>query len=153
MLLQSRQPGRSRDHPAGSGSLADKSGSVVRLVYSTWRRRVALHCCAASRLSALFGGLAKRPPRWGQWRPSHSALLRWTANDLAREAALGRSTILRAEVADDQTSLTAANDLALRRALEAAGVEFIDEDGGGPGVRLRKRHGKRPSRVPDSGAQ
>jgi hypothetical protein len=28
--------------------------------------------------------------------------------------------------------------LAIRRALEAAGVEFIDEDGGGPGVRLRQ---------------
>jgi hypothetical protein len=36
------------------------------------------------------------------------------------------------------TSLTAANDLAIRRALEAAGIEFIDENGGGPGVRLRK---------------
>jgi len=35
--------------------------------------------------------------------------------------------------------MTAANDLAVRRALEAAGVEFIDENGGGPGVRLRKR--------------
>ena len=34
--------------------------------------------------------------------------------------------------------MTAANDLAVRRALEAAGVEFIDEDGGGPGVRLQK---------------
>jgi hypothetical protein len=29
-------------------------------------------------------------------------------------------------------------------ALESAGVEFIDENGGGPGVRLRKRHQKRP---------
>jgi hypothetical protein len=37
-----------------------------------------------------------------------------------------------------ETSLTAANDLAIRRTLEAAGVEFIDENGGGPGVRLRK---------------
>jgi hypothetical protein len=27
---------------------------------------------------------------------------------------------------------------ALRKALESAGVEFIDENGGGPGVRLRK---------------
>jgi hypothetical protein len=36
-----------------------------------------------------------------------------------------------------ETSLTAANDLAVRRALEDAGVEFIDENGGGPGVRLR----------------
>ena len=35
--------------------------------------------------------------------------------------------------------MTAANDLAVRRALEAAGVEFIDENGGGPGVRLRQR--------------
>jgi hypothetical protein len=34
--------------------------------------------------------------------------------------------------------MTAANDLAVRRALESAGVEFIDENGGGPGVRLRK---------------
>jgi hypothetical protein len=71
------------------------------------------------------------------------ALLRWTANDLARGAALGRNTILRAEVADDNTSLTVANDLAVRRTLEAAGVEFIDEDGGGPGVRLCKRHTKK----------
>jgi hypothetical protein len=43
------------------------------------------------------------------------------------------------ELAEDRTSLTVANDLAVRRALEAAGVEFIDEDGGGPGVRLRER--------------
>ena len=35
--------------------------------------------------------------------------------------------------------MTAANDLSVRRALEAAGVEFIDENGGGPGVRLRQR--------------
>jgi len=35
--------------------------------------------------------------------------------------------------------MTAANDLAVRRALEAAGVVFIDESGDGPGVRLRKR--------------
>jgi hypothetical protein len=33
--------------------------------------------------------------------------------------------------------MTAANDLAVRRALEVAGVEFIDENGGGAGVRLR----------------
>ena len=65
------------------------------------------------------------------------ALLRWSARDLARASALGVNTIRRAEVADDATSLTAANDLAIRRALEAAGVEFIDGNGGGPGVRLR----------------
>src|SRR5215475_1208053 len=65
------------------------------------------------------------------------ALLRWSAEDLARESALGLNTIKRAELAEDKTSLTVANDLALRRALEAAGVEFIDENGGGEGVRFR----------------
>ncbi len=65
------------------------------------------------------------------------ALVRWSAGDLARAAALGVNTIRRAELVDDRTSMTAANDLAVRRAVEAAGVEVIDEDGGGPGVRLR----------------
>jgi hypothetical protein len=81
------------------------------------------------------------------------ALLRWSAEDLARESLLSVATIRRAELSEKETSMTAANDLAVRRALEAAGVEFIDEDGGGPGVRLRKRQGKRPSRVPGGGAQ
>jgi ribosome-binding protein aMBF1 (putative translation factor) len=66
-------------------------------------------------------------------------LLRWSAEDLAREATLGLATIRRAEGAENETSMTLANDLAVRRALESAGVEFIDENGGGPGVRLKKR--------------
>ena len=32
---------------------------------------------------------------------------------------------------------------ALRNAIETAGVEFIEENGGGPGVRLRKRPSKK----------
>src|SRR5262249_10189033 len=66
------------------------------------------------------------------------ALVRWSAEDLARASRLGINTIGRAELAKHETSLTAANDLAVRRALEAAGVEFIDQNGGGPGVRLRE---------------
>ena len=72
------------------------------------------------------------------------APLRWSAGDLARESSLGLNTIKRAELAEDRTSLTVANDLALRRALEAAGVEFIDGNGGGPGVRLRQHPRPRP---------
>jgi hypothetical protein len=70
-------------------------------------------------------------------------LLRWSAEDLAREATLGIATIKRAEAAQNETSMTTANDLSVRRALEAAGVEFIDENGGGPGVRLKKRPPKK----------
>ena len=65
------------------------------------------------------------------------ALIRWSAEDLARASSVGLTTIRRAELTDAKTSMTAANDLAVRRALEAAGVEILDENGGGPGVRLR----------------
>ena len=44
----------------------------------------------------------------------------------------------RAELSGSETSMMAANDLAVRRGLESAGVEFIDVNGGGPGVRLRR---------------
>jgi transcriptional regulator with XRE-family HTH domain len=71
------------------------------------------------------------------------ALLRWSAEDLARESLLSVATIRRAELSEKETSMTAANDLAVRRALEAAGVGFIDGDGDGPGVRLRKRRAKK----------
>lgn len=50
---------------------------------------------------------------------------------------MGVATFRRAELAEGQTAMTAANQIAIRRALESAGVEFIDENGGGPGVRLR----------------
>jgi hypothetical protein len=66
------------------------------------------------------------------------ALLRWSAEDLACESALGLATIKRAEATDSETSMTAANDLAVRRTLASAGVEFIDQNGGGSGVRFRK---------------
>ena len=77
---------------------------------------------------------------------SGRALIRWSAEDLARASAVGLTTIRRAELTESETSMTAANDLAVRRALEAAGVEFIDENGGGPGVRLRKPEKQKPQK-------
>ena len=52
---------------------------------------------------------------------------RLTAENLAAASALSVATIRRAELKENQTALTSANDLAIRRALESAGVEFIDE--------------------------
>ena len=72
------------------------------------------------------------------------ALLRWSALELAVASEVGVATIRRAEVVEGEIPVTNANDAALRRALEAAGVEFIDENGGGPGVRLKKSAKKRP---------
>ena len=76
------------------------------------------------------------------------ALSRWSVDQLAREASLGRNTIKRAEAKDGKTSLTTANELAIRRAFEAAGVEFTN--GEQPGVRLAKvaaAHSPEPART------
>jgi hypothetical protein len=80
---------------------------------------------------------AKKPLTSIQIRAAR-AVLRWSAEDLSRKSSVSLRTIRRAELTERLTSLTAANDLAVRRVFEAAGVEFIDENGGGPGVRLRK---------------
>jgi len=67
------------------------------------------------------------------------ALLRWSAEYLSQQSSVSLRTIRRAELAEHDATLTTANNLAIRRALEEAGVEFIDENGGGVGARLRKR--------------
>ena len=67
------------------------------------------------------------------------SLIKWTAEDLAHQSSVSLRTIRRAELADRDTSMTTANELAVRGALEAAGVEFIDENGSAPGVRLKKK--------------
>jgi transcriptional regulator with XRE-family HTH domain len=67
------------------------------------------------------------------------ALVRMSAEDLAVRSKVGVATIRRAEANDGPTSMTAVNAQAIRSALEDAGVEFIPENGGGAGVRLRHR--------------
>lgn len=86
--------------------------------------------------------MAVKPLTSAQLRAGR-ALVRWSAEDLARASAVSVTTIRRAELMEEQTSMTAPNDQAVRRSLEAAGVEFIEENGGGPGVRLKKRSKQR----------
>ena len=76
------------------------------------------------------------------------ALLRWAAADLVRESGVSLATIHRAELVDGKTAMTLANAFAIRRAFENAGVELIEENGGGPGVRLRQ-HLSGASRLPN----
>jgi DNA-binding MurR/RpiR family transcriptional regulator len=63
---------------------------------------------------------------------------------LAARAGLSLPTVKRVEA---QLGLRVSDEARnkLQRALESAGVEFIDENGGGPGVRLKKRQQKRKS--------
>ena len=66
------------------------------------------------------------------------AMLRWTALDFAAASKVGVATIRRVEVVDGEIPVTAANEAAIRRALESAGIDFIEENGTGDGVRFRK---------------
>ena len=64
------------------------------------------------------------------------ALLDWSQTTLAEAAKAGQSTIAKFE--RGLRSPHASTLTSIRAALEAAGVEFLDPNGGGPGVRLRR---------------
>ncbi len=67
------------------------------------------------------------------------ALVRMSQATLASDAGLSTLTIKRMEGAKGPGGSYAANVAAVQTVLENAGVEFIPENGGGPGVRLKRR--------------
>lgn len=70
-------------------------------------------------------------------------LLGWSQTDLAGKAGLSLPTIKRMEREAGGLAVSGDAKERVRTALEKAGVEFIAENGGGAGVRLRKRANKR----------
>ena len=71
------------------------------------------------------------------------ALVRWEQRDLAEASSVSLPTIKRLKSKPGFMAAHMSTVAALRKALEAAGIEFIEENGGGPGVRLRKRQQKK----------
>ena len=72
------------------------------------------------------------------------ALLGWSQTQLGKWAGLSLPTVKRVET-DRGPKVSIEARVVLKQALEKGGVEFIEENGGGPGVRLRKRQrAKRP---------
>jgi predicted transcriptional regulator len=66
------------------------------------------------------------------------ALLAWSQGDAARNSGVSVPTIKRLEALDGVIGGRADTSERIVAALEAAGVIFIEENGGGLGVRLRK---------------
>jgi predicted transcriptional regulator len=60
-------------------------------------------------------------------------------SDLAQAAKVSVDTIKRLERTVGQVSANVLTVNAITKTLESAGVEFVPENGGGPGVRLRRR--------------
>jgi transcriptional regulator with XRE-family HTH domain len=73
------------------------------------------------------------------------ALLGWSQADLAQKSGISEPTVARLESMDGELGGRQVTAQKIRAAIEVAGVEFIDENGGGPGVRIRKVL-KRPPR-------
>jgi transcriptional regulator with XRE-family HTH domain len=68
------------------------------------------------------------------------AALDWSTTDLARAANVGVNSVNRFETGRDSRISTVEK---LRSALEAAGVVFIAENGGGAGVRFREANARK----------
>jgi transcriptional regulator with XRE-family HTH domain len=64
------------------------------------------------------------------------ALLRWEQRDLAEASGVSLPSIKRLETQPGVLAAQKRTIVELRKALEKAGVEFIEKNGGGPGVRL-----------------
>ena len=66
-------------------------------------------------------------------------LIGWSQEQLAAAAGVSLPTIKRLEAAEGILGGRKTTAQKIGSALEKAGIEFIDENGGGAGVRLRKR--------------
>ncbi len=66
------------------------------------------------------------------------AILRWGQTALSKESGVSTPTIKRLEAMDGIVSANRVTIDAIVRAFEAAGIEFIPENGTGPGVCLKK---------------
>ena len=75
------------------------------------------------------------------------ALLGWSQAALARRSGVSEPTVARLEAADGELGGREGTGDKIRTAIEAAGIEFIQDNGGGPGVRLRKRQGSKSKRT------
>lgn len=72
----------------------------------------------------------------GQLRAGR-ALIGWSQDQLADASKVAKATIANFEAGKRQPYPRTLDDL--RAALESAGIEFIPENGGGAGVRMKKR--------------
>ncbi len=75
------------------------------------------------------------------------SLLAWSQEQLAAAADVSIPTVKRLEAQDGPLGGRDETGAKIRSALEFAGIEFIDENGGGPGVRLHKQQPKKGKEV------
>jgi len=65
-------------------------------------------------------------------------MLGWTQKKLADESGVSVPTIKRLELINGPMNVRLDTLTKFRNAFEAAGIQFIEKNGGGPGVRLKE---------------
>jgi hypothetical protein len=88
---------------------------------------------------ALFIKLSEFNQISGRQIAAARALLGIGQTELAEKANISAPTLRRMEASEGAATGLANNVAAVRAALESAGILFIDQNGNGPGVRLRDR--------------
>lgn len=73
------------------------------------------------------------------------AMVGWQQQDLATASGVPKPTISAFELKPETGKLATLNHRAIVEAFEAAGLEFIPENGGGAGVRFRERKDAAPA--------
>ena len=91
--------------------------------------------CGVSKGAVVTAVLSPRLCRAGR------SFLGWEQADLAEASGVSKSTVGAFERREESARLTTMNNRALVEAFEAAGLEFIPENGGGAGIRFRERKG------------
>ena len=92
---------------------------------------------AATELLDALQAERSRPEFTGSCLREARSLLGWSRTTLSRKSRVAVSVISRAEDTVGEPPITVVHLDSIRRALEAAGVEFVQAADGGSGVRLR----------------
>jgi transcriptional regulator with XRE-family HTH domain len=130
--------------------LGESSGtSRSTVVYFETAQRVPLSANLEKMRSALMGagvrfveengegaGVRMKASSWPAQCRAARGLLGWTHFDVAGASGVSDLTVLRLE--SELLTPRRATLFAIRRALDIAGVIFLDDDGEGPGVRLKR---------------
>jgi hypothetical protein len=69
----------------------------------------------------------------------HEPLTGFDQSDLSTASGVSRSTIGAFEIKRENARLATMNNRALVEAFERAGITFVAENGGGPGLRIAKQ--------------
>ena len=143
-LSLARYRGTEEKCPGDRGLEENRSGPCLGLGRIGWYKHSARPLVAKSQLCYLAFMRATKQEKsqqsfdsiWPiQCRMARTAL-EWGVRDLAAAAKVSTNTVSRFEAGEELKDRTAD---ALRSALEHAGVVFIAENGGGPGVRLKRK--------------